>query len=49
MTPKETLAMLFGRFGPDLRQRALGIDDRPIAMEHTVKSVSNEITFAYET
>lgn len=45
-TPKETLAMLFGRFGPDLRQRALGIDDRPISMEHTAKSVSNEITFA---
>jgi DNA polymerase IV len=44
--PKDTLAMLFGRFGPDLRQRALGIDDRPISMEHTVKSVSNEITFA---
>jgi len=38
--------MLFGRFGPDLRQRALGIDDRPISMEHTAKSVSNEITFA---
>jgi DNA polymerase IV len=45
-TPKETLAMLFGRFGPDLRQRALGIDDRPISMEHTAKSISNEITFA---
>ena len=45
-TPDETLEMMFGRFGPDLRQRALGIDDRPIATEHAIKSVSNEITFA---
>lgn len=47
-TPPETLEMLFGRFGSDLRQRALGIDDRPIATEHTAKSVSNEITFAQD-
>lgn len=44
-TPQETLEMLFGRFGPDLRQRALGIDDRPVVAEHAVKSISNEITF----
>jgi DNA polymerase-4 len=37
--------MLFGRFGPDLRNRALGIDHRPISLEHEVKSVSNETTF----
>lgn len=47
-TPDETLEMMFGRFGPDLRQRALGIDDRPIATEHAIKSVSNEITFAQD-
>jgi DNA polymerase IV len=47
-TPKETLAMLFGRFGPDLRQRAMGVDDRPISMEHAIKSVSHEITFAQD-
>lgn len=47
-TPDETLEMMFGRFGPDLRQRAMGIDDRPIATEHAVKSVSNEITFAHD-
>ncbi len=41
-----TLEMLFGRFGPDLRQRARGIDDRPISLEHDVKSISNEVTFA---
>jgi DNA polymerase-4 len=43
--PKSTLEMLFGRFGPDLRNRALGIDHRPISLEHEVKSVSNETTF----
>lgn len=47
-TPKETLEMLFGRFGPDLRERALGIDDRPVGSERGVKSVSNEITFAQD-
>lgn len=45
-TTPETLEMMFGRFGPDLRQRALGIDHRPVVTEHEVKSVSNEITFA---
>jgi len=45
-TPDETLEMLFGRFGPDLKQRAQGIDDRPIETEHDIKSVSNEVTFA---
>lgn len=45
-TPDKTLELLFGRFGPDLRQRALGIDNRPITMEHEAKSVSNEVTFA---
>ena len=47
-TPTTTLEMLFGRFGPDLRQRALGIDERPIVSEHTAKSISNEITFAQD-
>ncbi|NLN69944.1 MAG: DNA polymerase IV [Chloroflexi bacterium] len=45
-TPKETLEALFGRFGPDLRLRALGIDNRPMIVEQIVKSISNEITFA---
>ncbi len=44
-TPKETLSLLFGQYGPDLRQRAKGIDDRPVQSEHGVKSVSNEVTF----
>jgi len=45
-TPDTTLEMLFGRFGPDLRKRAMGIDNRPIKMEHETKSVSNEVTFS---
>ena len=44
-TPVETLEMLFGRFGPDLHLRARGIDDRPVATEYDIKSISNEITF----
>ncbi|MFN2303838.1 MAG: DNA polymerase IV [Anaerolineales bacterium] len=43
--PSETLKMLFGRYGPELRKRALGIDNRPLETEHDVKSVSNEVTF----
>lgn len=45
-TPPETLEILFGRYGPELRERAQGIDARPIEMEHEAKSVSNEVTFA---
>ena len=45
-TPSETLQMMFGQYGPDLRRRALGIDNRPLETEHEVKSISNEVTFA---
>jgi DNA polymerase-4 len=45
-TPPATLQMLFGRFGPELAERAKGIDDRPLSLEHDVKSVSNEVTFS---
>lgn len=45
-TPPETLEIMFGQYGPDLCRRALGMDNRPIEMEHEVKSVSNEVTFA---
>jgi len=44
--PATTLEMLFGDYGPSIRRRALGIDNRPIATEHDVKSISNEVTFA---
>ena len=45
-TPPDTLQMLFGRFGLELGERARGMDDRPISLEHEVKSISNETTFA---
>lgn len=45
-TSEATLKMLFGQYASALRQRALGIDDRPIALEHETKSVSNEVTFS---
>lgn len=44
-TPEHTLSLLFGQYGPDLCQRAKGIDDRPVQSEHDVKSISNEVTF----
>jgi DNA polymerase-4 len=40
------LAARFGQLGYDLSRRARGIDDRPVATEHEVKSVSQEVTFA---
>jgi DNA polymerase IV len=43
--PPATLEMLFGRYGSDLHQRAMGIDHRPIETDHEVKSISNEVTF----
>ena len=44
--PDLTLEKVFGRFGPDMRKRAQGIDLRPISLAHETKSVSNETTFA---
>ncbi len=44
-TPARTLELLFGQYGADLRQRANGIDERPVHSGHDVKSISNEVTF----
>ena len=46
-SPK-TLEILFGPYGCELQQRAQGLDNRPINLEHEVKSVSNEVTFAQD-
>lgn len=39
---------LLGNYGPELVTRALGFDERPVAEERGVKSVSNEHTFAHD-
>ena len=43
--PDAKLKQLFGESGPELGQRAKGIDDSPLVSEHKVKSISNEVTF----
>jgi DNA polymerase-4 len=43
---EKELIDLFGKWGYALSQRARGIDDRPISLTHTTKSVSQETTFA---
>ncbi len=43
--PEGQLDRMFGKMGPVLRERALGLDDRPVVTSHEIKSVSNEVTF----
>jgi DNA polymerase IV len=43
------LARLFGITGPELIQRARGIDERPVQVEHAAKSISAELTFERDT
>jgi DNA polymerase-4 len=40
---------MFGILGPELIQRARGIDERPVEVEHAVKSISSELTFDRDT
>lgn len=47
--PKGELEKCFGKYGYDLHNHALGIDDRPIELERDVKSISQETTFAKDT
>jgi DNA polymerase-4 len=44
-TPDE-LRRHFGQSGLELYQRARGIDNRPVGVDHEAKSISQEITFA---
>jgi DNA polymerase-4 len=46
--PKK-LEHLFGKYGADLYKHSLGIDDRPVTVEHEAKSISQETTFAKDT
>jgi DNA polymerase IV len=39
------LTKAFGKMGPELRERAQGIDDRPVVITHEAKSISQEVTF----
>jgi DNA polymerase-4 len=45
LMPAADLTSLFGRFGPELLDRARGIDESPITLEQEAKSISNEVTF----
>ena len=43
--PETALLEHFGKTGPELHRRALGIDNSPVASSGVVKSVSNEHTY----
>jgi DNA polymerase-4 len=43
--PEATLIERFGKLGHELALRSRGIDDRPVTLEHAVKSISQETTF----
>ncbi len=47
--PPVELRRIFGKNGQDLATHALGIDDRPVITSHTIKSVSQEVTFSRDT
>jgi DNA polymerase IV len=44
--PPQDLVRRFGKHGEDLARRARGLDERPVTVEHEVKSISHETTFA---
>lgn len=43
--PEAELIQLLGEHGRELARHAHGIDDRPIMVEHEIKSISQEVTF----
>ena len=46
--PDSLLRPLFGRYTQWVRERAAGIDDRPVIPEHDEKSLSAEDTFEHD-
>jgi len=42
---ESTLIERFGKLGYELTLRSRGIDDRPVTVEHKIKSISQEVTF----
>ena len=47
--PEEMLIKHFGKMGRGLARHAKGIDERPVVVEHGVKSISQEMTFRRDT
>ncbi len=45
VAPDRVLRPLFGRYSARVRERAAGIDDRPVLPDHDEKSLSSEDTF----
>jgi DNA polymerase-4 len=43
--PETELSAMFGKSGRELALRARGLDDRPVVVEHQIKSISQETTF----
>ena len=41
----QVIQQIFGKNGAELARHARGIDDRPVVIEHEVKSISQEVTF----
>jgi DNA polymerase-4 len=41
----DEMLKMFGKSGLDLAERARGLDTRPVQVEHTAKSISQEVTF----
>jgi DNA polymerase-4 len=44
--PEAELVRLFGENGREMAKHARGQDDRPVVIEHEIKSISQEITFS---
>ncbi len=47
--PESMLVSKFGKYGAELHQHALGIDNRPVTVEYEAKSISQEVTFEKDT
>ena len=47
--PDQWLEREFGKRGPELGAMSRGLDTRPVAVEHGVKSISAETTFSQDT
>lgn len=46
---EDILVRKFGKYGAELHQHALGMDNRPVTVEYEAKSISQEVTFERDT